>query len=194
MDKPHLQEIEEFFKHLQDDICEGLESLDGKGKFHQDLWNRPEGGGGRTRIIQGSVIEKGGVNFSSVNGKLPERISNALDLPPTEFSATGVSIVLHSHNPHVPIIHMNVRYFETSVGKYWFGGGIDVTPHYIYEDDARFFHAYLKEVGDRHDMAYYPHQKKWADDYFYIPHRNETRGIGGSFISKSQSGSTVFGP
>ncbi|MEM9546206.1 MAG: oxygen-dependent coproporphyrinogen oxidase [Bacteroidota bacterium] len=187
MDKPHLSEIEDFFKSLQDNICNGLEALDGKGTFHQDLWERPEGGGGRTRIILGEKIEKGGVNFSSVEGKLPERISKALDLPPTDFAATGVSIVLHSQNPHVPIIHMNVRYFETSVGKYWFGGGIDVTPHYIYEDDARFFHAYLKEVGDRHDKAYYPHHKKWADDYFFIPHRKETRGIGGIFFDRLEA-------
>ena len=184
MDNPSAKEIQGFFMDLQDRICSGLEELDGQGTFHEDQWVRPEGGGGRSRVIQGSKIEKGGVNFSAVEGKLPERISKALDLPPTDFYATGVSIVLHPTNPHVPIIHMNVRYFETSVGRYWFGGGIDVTPHYIYEEDARFFHQYLKEVGDRHDAAYYPHHKKWADDYFYIPHRQETRGIGGIFFDR----------
>ncbi len=187
MDKPQLEKIRSFFMDLQDRICDGLEALDGGGKFHQDLWSRAEGGGGRSRVITGDKIEKGGVNFSAVEGNLPERISNALDLPPTDFYATGVSIVLHSRNPHVPIIHMNVRYFETSIGKYWFGGGIDVTPHYIYEDDAKFFHSYLKKVGDEHDKMYYSHHKKWADDYFYIPHRNETRGIGGIFFDRLEA-------
>lgn len=187
MDKPTRIEIQSFFEDLQDRICHGLEELDGTGQFHQDKWERPEGGGGRSRVILGAKIEKGGVNFSAVEGKLPERISKALDLPPTDFYATGVSIVLHPKNPHVPIIHMNVRYFETSVGKYWFGGGIDVTPHYIYDADAVFFHQYLKEVGDKHDAAYYPHHKKWADDYFYIQHRNETRGIGGIFFDRMEA-------
>lgn len=187
MDKPDRVEIQAFFEDLQDRICAGLEALDGTGKFHEDKWKRPEGGGGKSRVITGSKIEKGGVNFSAVEGHLPERISKALDLAPTDFYATGVSIVLHPHNPHVPIIHMNVRYFETSVGKYWFGGGIDVTPHYIYDSDAVFFHQTLKEVGDRHDSAYYPHHKKWADDYFYIQHRKETRGIGGIFFDRLEA-------
>ena len=187
MDNPSRQEIQSFFMDLQDRICAGLETLDGKGTFQEDLWKRPEGGGGRSRVILGDKIEKGGVNFSAVEGHLPERISKALDLAPTDFFATGVSIVLHSQNPHVPIIHMNVRYFETSVGRYWFGGGIDVTPHYIYDADAQFFHQYLKQVGDQYDQAYYPHHKKWADDYFYIPHRKETRGIGGIFFDRLEA-------
>lgn len=187
MDNPTRKEIQAFFEDLQDRICAGLEELDEVGKFHQDLWERPEGGGGRSRVIQGAKIEKGGVNFSAVEGHLPERISKALNLEPTDFYATGVSIVLHPHNPHVPIIHMNVRYFETSVGKYWFGGGIDVTPHYINEKDATFFHQYLKQVGDKYDEAYYPHHKKWADDYFFIQHRNETRGIGGVFFDRLEA-------
>jgi len=190
MDSPNAVEIQAFFMDLQDRICAGLEALDGGGSFHEDLWDRSEGGGGRSRVLTGQKIEKGGVNFSAVEGHLPERISNALELPPTDFFATGVSIVLHPHNPHVPIIHMNVRYFETSVGRYWFGGGIDVTPHYIYKSDATFFHQYLKSVGDRHDPAYYPHHKKWADDYFYIPHRKETRGIGGIFFDRLDADDT----
>jgi len=184
MDNPNRKEIKEFFMSLQDDICHSLEELDGAGKFHQDLWDRPEGGGGRSRVITGQKIEKGGVNFSAVEGHLPERISNALGLEPTDFFATGVSIVLHPINPHVPIIHMNVRYFETSVGRYWFGGGIDVTPHYIIDEDAEFFHQHLKSVGDQHDASYYPEHKEWADNYFYIPHRKETRGIGGIFFDR----------
>jgi coproporphyrinogen III oxidase len=190
MDNPQREEIQHFFMDLQDRICAGLEYLDGSGKFQQDLWGRKEGGGGRSRVILGKKIEKGGVNFSAVEGNLPERISKALNLPPTDFYATGVSIVLHPHNPHVPIIHMNVRYFETTAGKYWFGGGIDVTPHYIYDEDAVFFHQYLKSVGDRHDPDYYPHHKKWADDYFFIPHREETRGIGGIFFDRMEADET----
>lgn len=190
MDSPNRSEIKSFFMNLQDNICVSLETLDGEGKFHEDLWERPEGGGGRSRVILGDKIEKGGVNFSAVEGHLPERISKALGLDPTDFFATGVSIVLHPKNPMVPIIHMNVRYFETSVGKYWFGGGIDVTPHYIIDDDAQFFHSHLKSVGDKHDEAYYPHHKKWADDYFYIPHRKETRGIGGIFFDRLEADET----
>ncbi|MDF1699345.1 MAG: oxygen-dependent coproporphyrinogen oxidase [Saprospiraceae bacterium] len=190
MDDPKREEIQAFFMGLQDRICAGLEELDGTGTFHEDKWERPEGGGGRSRVIEGQKIEKGGVNFSAVEGHLPERISKALNLAPTDFYATGVSIVLHPKNPHVPIIHMNVRYFETSVGKYWFGGGIDVTPHYIYDEDAIFFHKYLKEVGDKHDSGYYPHHKKWADDYFYIQHRKETRGIGGIFFDRLEADET----
>jgi coproporphyrinogen III oxidase len=117
-----------------------------------------------------------------VHGKTPEKILQALSLPPSDFFATGVSIVLHPHNPHVPIIHMNIRYFEMSNGTYWFGGGIDLTPHYIVKEDAEFFHATLKAHCDAYHPDFYTTFKKWADDYFYIPHRNETRGIGGIFF------------
>ncbi len=173
-----------YFQDLQDNICNSLEALDGKSKFHEDKWERAEGGGGRTRIIQGGdLIEKGGVNFSAVHGAMPEKIHKELGLPPCEFLATGVSIVLHPRNPHTPIIHMNVRYFETNVDRWWFGGGIDLTPHYIYEEDAVQFHQSLQQICDKHDPSYYKAFKKWADDYFYIPHRQETRGIGGIFFN-----------
>ena len=188
--RPSRTEVKSFFMDLQDKICKSLEVLDGAGKFVEDKWDRPEGGGGRSRVILGDKIEKGGVNFSAVHGDLPKRISDALNLPETDFFATGVSIVLHPQNPHVPIIHMNVRYFETSVGRYWFGGGIDVTPHYINKEDAAFFHQYLKSVCDKHDLSYYAHFKKWADDYFYIPHRKETRGIGGIFFDRLDENET----
>lgn len=181
------QNIESEFKNLQDRICKGLENLDGLGRFRQDLWHREKGGGGRTRIIQSQHIEKGGVNFSAVMGDMPERISKALGLGPNRFFATGVSIVLHARNPHVPIIHMNVRYFETSEGPWWFGGGIDMTPHYIIDKDAAQFHRSLKETCDKYDHAWYPEFKKWADDYFYLKHRNETRGIGGIFFDRMDS-------
>ncbi|MEM1123776.1 MAG: oxygen-dependent coproporphyrinogen oxidase [Bacteroidota bacterium] len=183
-------EIVTYLKDLQDDICQQLEVADGVGKFQQDNWNRPGGGGGRTRIIQGALIEKGGVNFSAVEGNLPEKISKALNLPASQFFATGVSIVLHPVSPMVPIIHMNVRYFETinqenpEQTTWWFGGGIDLTPHYIVAEDSRFFHQSLKKVCDQHHTAYYPKFKQWADDYFYIKHRKETRGIGGIFYDR----------
>jgi len=179
-----------FFQGLQDDICRQLEVADGKGTFKEDLWKREGGGGGRSRVIEGALIEKGGVNFSAVEGKLPEKISSALQLPASQFFATGVSIVLHPVSPKVPIIHMNVRYFETESQSnanekvWWFGGGIDLTPHYVIEKDATFFHQSLKQVCDKHHPGYYPKFKQWADDYFYIKHRQETRGIGGIFFDR----------
>ncbi len=179
------EEIAEWLKGLQSRICSALEKADGGAEFSTEEWERSEGGGGITRILQnGKVIEKGGVNFSAVSGKLPENISKALHLPPSDFFATGVSIVIHPHNPHVPIIHMNVRYFEVSGGEYWFGGGIDLTPHYINDADAAFFHNALKTTCNKFDDDYYPIFKKWADDYFFIPHRNETRGVGGIFFDR----------
>ncbi|MBK6396823.1 MAG: oxygen-dependent coproporphyrinogen oxidase [Bacteroidetes bacterium] len=176
--------IAEWFRGLQDRICAGLEEADGKGKFIEDKWIREEGGGGRTRILQnGNVIEKGGVNFSAVHGKAPEFLIQQLKADQdAQFFATGVSIVIHPENPHVPIIHMNVRYFEMSGGISWFGGGIDLTPHYVKQDDGEFFHGMLKKACDKHHSGYYPEFKKWADNYFYIKHRKETRGIGGIFF------------
>ncbi|HNI43643.1 MAG TPA: oxygen-dependent coproporphyrinogen oxidase [Chitinophagales bacterium] len=184
MNKHH---IAEWFNELQDRICAGLESLDGGTKFQTDQWEREGGGGGRSRIIQkGNLIEKGGVGFSAVYGVLHPKIQQSLKitLEKSEFFATGVSIVLHPYNPYVPIIHMNVRYFELSDGRWWFGGGIDVTPHYVVVDDAVWFHRYLKRVCDEHHPDYYAKFKKWADDYFYLPHRQETRGIGGIFFDR----------
>ncbi len=179
------EEITGWLRGLQDRICAALEDTDGKARFKEDLWERPGGGGGRTRIIgQGNILEKGGVGFSAVYGETPEKILHALKLDQAHFYATGVSIVLHPVNPMVPIIHMNVRYFEMSNGVSWFGGGIDLTPHYVDEEDARYFHTRLKEVCDRHNAGYHPEFKKWADDYFYISHRKETRGIGGIFFDR----------
>lgn len=177
--------ITAWFVDLQDRICKELELTDGKGIFKEDAWERQGGGGGKTRIIEkGLLIERGGVNFSAVHGATPKNILDALNLPACDFYATGVSIVMHPHNPMVPIIHMNVRYFEMSNGMSWFGGGIDLTPHYINEKDARYFHSQLKKICDRHHYGYYPEFKTWADDYFYLPHRNETRGIGGIFFDR----------
>ncbi len=179
------EEIQQWFEGLQDDICIAIEKADGDAKFQQDQWSRPEGGGGKTRLIQdGNVLEKGGVNFSAVHGPTPEKILNALGLDNADFFATGVSIVMHPQSPMVPIIHMNVRYFEMSNGTKWFGGGIDLTPHYVVKEDASWFHQQLKNVCDKHHPSYYPEFKKWADDYFYIKHRKETRGIGGIFFDR----------
>ncbi len=178
------EEITDYFKRLQDDICGQLEEADGEGRFRQDEWERPEGGGGRTRVIEGAHLEKGGVNFSAVHGPMPERIVQALRVEAGDFYATGVSIVLHPRNPLVPIIHMNARYFEMSGGLWWFGGGIDLTPHYVDRKEARFFHRQLRTVCERHHPDYYPVFKKWADDYFYLKHRKETRGIGGIFFDR----------
>ncbi len=187
------ERIADIYKTIQQEITDGLESLDGQAKFEEELWERPGGGGGRTRIIQnGALIEKGGVNFSAVHGPLPEAVQKAFGVEPQDFFATGVSIVLHPNNPNVPIIHMNIRYFELSSGKYWFGGGIDLTPHYIVREKARKFHRGLKEVCDKYDDGFYAKFKKWADDYFFIPHRNETRGIGGVFYDRLHEESTAL--
>jgi len=178
------------FQALQDRICSELEALDGKARFEEDRWEHEQEGGGRTRILQeGAVIEKGGVNFSGIGSPMPPALLKLLGVAPKDgenltFFATGVSIVLHPRSPEVPIIHMNVRYFEMSNGQWWFGGGIDLTPHYVVEEEAHFFHSSLKEVCDQHSSAYYPQFKAWADDYFYIRHRKETRGIGGIFFDR----------
>lgn len=177
--------ISEWFKTLQDDICKTLERADEKGIFSEDAWERAGGGGGRTRVLtDGNIIEKGGVNFSAVHGAAPESILKAFKLDKADFYACGVSIVLHPFNPMMPIIHMNVRYFEMTDGTWWFGGGIDLTPHYVDKADAKFFHQQVKAVCDRHDPDFYSKFKKWADDYFYIPHRQETRGVGGIFFDQ----------
>ncbi|MEZ4904512.1 MAG: oxygen-dependent coproporphyrinogen oxidase [Spirosomataceae bacterium] len=176
--------IANYFQSLQDQICQALEATDGLGRFQEDKWQHHSGGGGRTRLIQqGNIIEKGGVNFSEVQGQTSEALMRQMKLTEqADYFATGVSIVMHPHSPMVPIIHMNVRYFEMSNGVSWFGGGIDLTPHYVIEADARWFHQQLKNTCDSYHPDYYPQFKKWADDYFYLPHRQETRGVGGIFF------------
>jgi coproporphyrinogen III oxidase len=186
------EQIAAGYQLIQDEICAALESVDGKARFEEEKWEREGGGGGRTRIIQnGSIFEKGGVNFSAVHGQLPDSVKKALKVEQDDFFATGVSIVIHPNHPLVPIIHMNIRYFEmpSSFGMggepiRWFGGGIDLTPHYVIAEDARYFHAYLKSVCDKFYPDFYQRFKLWADDYFFIKHRNETRGIGGIFYDR----------
>jgi len=190
------EQISASYQLIQDEICAALELTDGKARFEEEKWEREGGGGGRTRVIQnGNIFEKGGVNFSAVHGELPDSIKKALKVEQDDFFATGVSIVIHPNHPMVPIIHMNIRYFEmpSSFGLdsepvRWFGGGIDLTPHYIFEEDARYFHAYLKSVCDKYYHDFYHRFKLWADDYFFIKHRKETRGIGGIFYDRLTAG------
>lgn len=177
--------VVEDYKNIQDAICSGLEAADGTGKFIEELWDRDGGGGGRTRVMQnGGVIERGGVNFSAVHGKLPEAVKKAFGVEEDDFFASGVSIVIHPNNPWVPIIHMNIRYFELNEETRWFGGGIDLTPHYVVPEEAKFFHRHMKAVCDRHSAAFYEEFKAWADRYFFIRHRDETRGVGGIFYDR----------
>lgn len=177
-----------YIEDLQDRITGRLEELDGKGRFHQDYWEREGGGGGRTRVIEnGSVFEKGGVNISRVHGELPESMQKHFGVSDAGFFACGLSLVLHPRNPKVPTVHANYRYFELydsdgSLKDQWFGGGQDLTPYYLYEADARHFHRVCKEVCDLHDPTFYSVYKKRCDEYFWNAHRNEARGVGGLFF------------
>ncbi len=183
----HKEDIQERLKKIQSEICTALENLDGKARFIEDKWTRAEGGGGISRIIQdGNLFEKGGVNFSAVYGTIPEFLKKELEgkSKSIDFLATGLSIVIHPQSPMVPIIHMNVRYFEIDDKIKWVGGGIDLTPHFVNEADACYFHTEIKKLCDTFSLNYYPEFSKNADDYFFIKHRNETRGIGGIFFDK----------
>lgn len=184
--EPALEEIKAAFLKIQDEICLSLEEMDGKATFQEDNWERQGGGGGKTRVIEkGKVFEKGGVNFSHVYGILPENIHRSLALDkdqPGKFDATGVSLVIHPESPRVPIVHANIRYFQLEDGTYWFGGGIDLTPIYVVEEDAVHFHTVLNDVCSRFDTSYYSRFKSWCDTYFFIRHRQEMRGIGGIFF------------
>lgn len=186
--------VSHWFKTLQDKICQGLEQVDGEGTFQEDSWERAEGGGGRSRVMkEGKVFEQGGVNFSEVWGK---------DLPPSilvqrpeaaghNFYATGTSIVLHPRNPFVPTVHLNYRYFEAGP-VWWFGGGIDLTPYYPFAEDAAHFHNTLKQACDAHHPEYYPAFKLWCDEYFYLKHRQETRGVGGIFFDYQDNQGVLY--
>ncbi len=181
------------YKEIQQTICKTLEEADGTGKFTVDAWEK-EIGPGLTCVMQnGSIIEKAGVNFSHVKGVFNESMAQLLGENASKFEATGISSILHSGNPFVPTIHMNVRHFSLDNGSSWFGGGIDLTPTYINPDEARWFHQTLKTICDTYDISWYPAWKNWADDYFYLTHRHETRGIGGIFFDRIQpSGEIEF--
>lgn len=177
-----------YIENLQDTITSKLEEIDGSAKFQEDIWKRPEGGGGRTRVIEnGSVFEKGGVNISGVHGELPDSMKNYFGVKDANFFACGLSLVLHPKNPMVPTVHANWRYFEMygldgEIVDQWFGGGQDLTPYYLFEDDAVHFHTVCKIACDKHDPSFYATYKKRCDDYFWNTHRNEARGIGGLFF------------
>lgn len=185
---PMRERAQLLFRDIQSHICSSLEALDGKATFQSDAWTRTDihggdGGGGLTRILaNGAVFEKAGVSFSSVQGTMPASFAAKLGAGEVElpFFATGTSLVIHPHSPMVPTTHANFRYIELGE-KSWFGGGSDLTPYYLFEEDARHFHQVLKHSCDRHDPAHYPRFKKWCDEYFYLPHRKEARGIGGIF-------------
>lgn len=184
MQQPSTEAMEHFLLGLQDRICTALESTDGIAQFREDLWERPGGGGGRTRVIaQGDFLEKGGVNFSKIYGdKLPpSATAQRPELAGQTFTALGISLVLHPRNPYVPIVHMNYRFFSAGP-VWWFGGGADLTPSYGFMEDAQHFHQTLKAACDRHHPDFYPRFKAWCDDYFTIKHRQEMRGIGGIFF------------
>lgn len=197
---PMRLRMERLVKEQQTKIIQELSSIDGN-KFTIDEWKRPSGGGGISCVLQdGNVFEKSGVNVSVVYGKLPRSAIEkmradhksfvATDVESLDFFATGISLVLHPNNPMAPTVHMNYRYFETSDPKdpisghknWWFGGGVDLTPSYIFPEDCVHFHQTIKNACDKHDITYYPRFKKWCDEYFYLPHRGETRGIGGIFF------------
>jgi len=183
------ENVKKYLLHLQSELCASIASEDTTGEFIIDEWTRSEGGGGISRVLEdGSVIEKGGVNFSHVQGaSLPNSASNVRpDLAGAAFEAMGVSSVIHPINPFVPTAHMNVRLFvatpKTGEPIWWFGGGFDLTPYYGIEEDCIIWHQKTKAICDKFGMNVYPQYKKWADDYFFMPHRNEHRGVGGIFF------------
>jgi len=171
-----------FTRSLQDEICLALERVDGTGRFREDPWSREGGGGGRTRILEdGVVFEKAGVNTSAVHGELSESFAKRLPGEGSHFFAAGISLVLHPVSPIVPTVHANFRFIAHGP-KAWVGGGTDLTPYYLFEEDASHFHQTLKSACDAHDPSYYPRFKKWCDEYFWLKHRGEARGIGGIFF------------
>ncbi len=173
--------VERFHRQFQGGFASFLEELDGGAKFVTDPWTRESGGGGITKVIEGGVIEKAAVNFSAIEGATPAQISDRLVETSRRFYATGISIIVHPANPHAPTFHANIRYFETDTGQSWFGGGADLTPYYFYPEDAAHFHRSLAGVCDRHAVADYATWKQQCQDYFYLPHRAESRGVGGIF-------------
>lgn len=175
--------LSEVYRELQSEICSRLEKTDGKSVFTNDNW-KSDIGYGHTMVLQeGDAIEKAAVNFSAVSGPVSDAMRRALNIGAGEtYFACGISSIIHPENPFVPIIHMNVRYFELNSGKSWFGGGTDLTPHYIDPQEAAWFHSELKQICDHYDPGYYMKFRQWADDYFFLPHRNETRGVGGIFF------------
>lgn len=181
--EPLRQRAAAYFKDLQSRICAGIEEVDGRARFHNDEWQRPGGGGGLTRVLtDGAVIEKGGVNFSEVWGELSEDFARQIPGEGRNFSAAGISLVLHPRNPFVPTVHANFR-FLTKGERQWFGGGADLTPYYPFREDVIHFHKVWKQACDKHaEVVSYKKVKEWCDEYFFLAHRNEPRGVGGIFF------------
>lgn len=189
MSQPDIQAVKTYLMDLQDQICSGLEALDGEARFIEDAWKREEGGGGRSRVLtEGKTFEQAGVNFSHVFGSQlpPSATASRPELAGRGFQAMGVSLVIHPNNPYVPTSHANVRFFiaekEGETPIWWFGGGYDLTPYYGFEDDCRHWHMTAKEACAPFGADIYPRFKQWCDDYFYLKHRDEPRGIGGLFF------------
>lgn len=186
--------MENYVRDLQNKICNALEQVDGKAKFIEDTWERPGGGGGWSRVIEnGNVIEKGGVNVSVVHGEMPQLMQKKFGVEGASFYATGISLVIHPKNPHCPTSHANWRYFEmyNQDGEKmdaWFGGGLDMTPYYVNEQDCKHWHLTCKAACDQHGEQLYPEYKKWCDEYFHNHHRGEARGIGGLFYDYLREG------
>lgn len=188
------ERVSTWLKSFQDSVCQGLTAADGVAQFQEDSWERPEGGGGRSRVIRdGGVFEQGGVNFSEVWGdKLPPSIlKQRPEAAGHRFYATGTSMVLHPRNPYIPTVHLNYRYFEAGP-VWWFGGGIDLTPYYPFEEDVVQFHKTLKAACDKHHSEYYNAFKLWCDEYFYLQHRGETRGVGGIFFDYQDTTGVLY--
>lgn len=187
----------EYIQILQDRITSKLEAVDGVAQFQEDIWKRTEGGGGRTRVIEnGHVFEKGGVNISAVHGQLPKTMQQHFGVADANFFACGLSLVLHPKNPMVPTVHANWRYFEMydaigNIVDQWFGGGQDLTPYYLFDEDAKHFHQVCKTACDIHNAEFYPKYKSRCDEYFYNAHRNEARGIGGLFFDYCKANEVI---
>ena len=189
MPQPDVEAVKPYLMDLQDRICAGLEALDGQARFAEDAWTREGGGGGRTRVLaEGAVFEQAGVNFSHVHGtELPPSATAARpELAGRGFQAMGVSLVIHPRNPHVPTSHANVRFFiaerEDAEPVWWFGGGYDLTPYYGYEEDCVHWHRTARAACAPFGEDWYPRYKRWCDEYFFLRHRNEPRGVGGLFF------------
>ena len=195
MKSEQVESVEHYLRELQDRICRAVEQVDGQARFAEDAWTRPAGGGGRTRVLrEGAVFEQAGVNFSLVHGdKLPpSATAHRPELAGGGFIATGVSLVLHPRNPYVPTTHANVRYFEAQkegvAPVWWFGGGFDLTPFYPFDEDVKHWHQVAHDLCEPFGAHVYPRYKQWCDEYFYLKHRAETRGVGGLFFDDLNEG------
>tara|TARA_B100001559_G_scaffold44174_2_gene32881 strand:+ start:443 stop:1240 length:798 start_codon:yes stop_codon:yes gene_type:complete len=182
-----FNEAKNWFENLRDELVKQTQVFE-KKSFNEKRWNHHDDGGGLMTKIKGSIIEKGGINISTVSGKFNEKMQkNVLGASEDpKFSATGISVVLHPMSPHIPSMHFNTRYLTTT--KSWFGGGMDLTPCLDFEDESQFFHKELEHICNKYDSNYYPKYKKWCDEYFYLKHRKEPRGIGGIFFDHLNSG------